>query len=666
MRISFISYLFVSLLAYANGFAQCPGPGRSPKEAIPVCGNTRYRMDNNATDSCYNGTMVVPCRTNVLNDYFPQWFSFTCYKAGSFGIRINALFNAPVKYILFDITGIKPEEVFDQGERAVKGLNLSTEMGVFGANNNGSNYFVCPNVNIVVPTMSSMPILEAGHKYLLFLGCRVSFNFLITGGTAEINPPPAPHLLKAEAGCNGQKAIIRLNKKFKCSSLSANGSEFSLSPPVANIISASAVSCNYVDETDSVTIKFDQALPFGTYTVSIHVGSDENTLLDGCNQAIPEFETVDFTISGPPLPIKMDSITKPGCKPDELQLVFKRLIDCNSIAANGSDFMITGTAPVNITGASAICDDGLSYKVMVKLSSPIYSKGNFQVRLQKGNDGNTLIDECGKEIIEGDILPFSTKDTVSADFTYNIRFGCKSDTIEYFNTGNFVDTWKWNFDNAGSSTQQNPVRIYRSFGIKKAFLLVSNGVCTDSSSAEINLDNAFKASFEATSIACPGDLVSFNNKSTGNIVAWTWDFGNGLTSDLKTPAPQLFNPADYTFDLPIRLLAQNSHGCFDTAFQLVKIVNNCSILVPNSFTPNGDGLNDYLYPLNAYKAVDLFFRVYDRTGRIVFETTDWTRKWDGRFKGQPADRGTYVWVLKYKDKDSGKTILKKGSTILLH
>ncbi len=661
----FIFLHFLVIWAVA-GFSQCPGPGRNPQEAIPVCSNDRYRIDNSVPDPCSNGGIAFPCRDGLYRDENPRWFSFTCYQTGTFGLRANALFNTPIKYALFDVTGIKLEELYNETPRIIKGFNLSTEFGVFGANNNGSNYFVCPSKQIVVPTMSSMPVIEAGHKYQLFLGCKVSFNFIITGGTAVINPPPAPHLLKAEGSCNGQKAFIYLNKKFKCNSLSGDGSEFSLSPPVANITSASAVSCSYGPETDSVLLKFDQRLPDGNYTVTIHAGRDENTLLDGCNQQIPEFETVNFTIAPPPEPIKMDSITKPGCKPDELQLVFKRLIDCSSVAADGSDFTIAGTYPVSITGATAICDDGLSYKVLVRLSQSLYSRGNFEISLRKGSDGNTLIDECGKEIIPGDILRFSTKDTVNADFTYQVRYGCQADTIEYFNTGNFVDTWKWSFDNNSSSIQQNPVRIYRSFGNKTTRLFVSNGVCTDTSSRQIFLDNAFKAAFEATSIVCPGELVSFNNKSTGTINSWYWDFGNGVTSNLKDPAPLSFAISPSTYDLPIRLVAGNRHGCFDTVYRYTKIVNNCDVMVPNTFTPNGDGLNDYLYPMNAYKALDLYFRVYDRTGQLVFETRDWTKKWDGRFKGQPADRGTYVWVLRYTDKDGGKVIFRKGSVLLLH
>lgn len=667
MQIRLLLYCIFSFATIKSGFSQtCTGPGRSPGEAIPICAGERYRINDNALDSCFNGLIVFPCVKNYVYDYFPEWFSFTCYSAGTFGLRANAFFNVPIKYFLFDITGIKPEEVFQKSMQIVKGFNLSDAGGTYGADNNGTNYFICPSINSVPPTMSSMPRLEVGHKYLLYLGCPLPFSFQVRGGTAGINPPPDPHLFKADAGCNGKKAIIYLNKKFRCNSLSSNGSEFSLSPPIANITEASAVSCNYKAETDSVTLKFDQVLPFGTYTVTIHAGSDDNTLLDECGVAIPEFETVNFTVAAPAGPIKMDSITRPGCKPDELQLVFKRMIECSSISSDGSDFSITGSSAVNIISASAICDDGLSNKVLIKLSAPIYSSGNFQIKLLKGNDGNTLVDECGKEIIAGDILPFSTKDTVNAGFSWNIRFGCKSDTIEYFNTGNFVDSWKWSFDNTGSSTQQNPVRIYRSFGLKTAKLYVSNGVCADTSSRTINLDNAFKASFEATSIACPGDPVIFNNKSSGDIASWLWNFGNGLTSSLKTPGPQLFDPPGNTFDLPIRLVAENNHGCFDTALQFVKIVNNCSILVPNSFTPNGDGLNDYLYPINAYKALNLYFRVYTRSGQIVFETTDWTRKWDGRFKGQPADVGTYVWELKYTDKESGKAVLRKGSTILLH
>jgi len=115
----------------------------------------------------------------------------------------------------------------------------------------------------------------------------------------------------------------------------------------------------------------------------------------------------------------------------------------------------------------------------------------------------------------------------------------------------------------------------------------------------------------------------------------------------------------------VKLIVQNNLGCFDTAAKQLIEVKSCYITVPSGFTPNGDGVNDYLYPLNAYKATNLEFRVYNRYGQLVFETKDWTKKWDGTISGKPQDTGTFVWMLQYTDKDSGKEYFLKGTTVLI-
>ena len=94
-------------------------------------------------------------------------------------------------------------------------------------------------------------------------------------------------------------------------------------------------------------------------------------------------------------------------------------------------------------------------------------------------------------------------------------------------------------------------------------------------------------------------------------------------------------------------------------------MQSCYITVPNGFTPNGDGKNDYLYPLNAYNAIALDFKVYNREGQIVFETRDWTKKWDGTINGHPQATGTYVWTLNYTDGPTGKKIFLQGTSVLI-
>ena len=114
----------------------------------------------------------------------------------------------------------------------------------------------------------------------------------------------------------------------------------------------------------------------------------------------------------------------------------------------------------------------------------------------------------------------------------------------------------------------------------------------------------------------------------------------------------------------VRLAIADTSGCTDTAYHFVKVLDNCYIAVPTAFTPNGDGLNDYLYPLNAYKATNLSFKVFNRAGQLAYETKDWSVKWDGNIKGTKQASGVYVWMLDYNDA-TGKKISLKGTTLLI-
>ena len=94
-------------------------------------------------------------------------------------------------------------------------------------------------------------------------------------------------------------------------------------------------------------------------------------------------------------------------------------------------------------------------------------------------------------------------------------------------------------------------------------------------------------------------------------------------------------------------------------------MKNCYAAVPSAFTPNNDGLNDYLYPLNASKADQMEFRVYNRMGQLVFISTNISKKWDGKFMGLPQDTGLFIWMLRYTHHDTGEKIFLKGTTLLI-
>ena len=614
--------------------------------------------------------MPVPCNDNAqYSDVRPFWYKFTCFTGGTLGFMVTPNnFDDDYDWQIFDVTGRNPNDVYTNSSLFVA-CNWSSNPGPTGTTTGASSLINCAG-----PTYSNkskMPTLIQGHEYLLLLsnfspsqqGYKLSFG----GGTASITDPKNPGLVSALAGCGGLKVGIKLNKKMKCSSLALNGSDFVLSPANGTIASVVGIGCSGSFDMDSIDVIMSGALPPGAYTLSLKNGSDGNTLLDNCNRNIPVGTGINFTVF-PIQPTPMDSIEKVGCAPNELRLVFRTPINCSSISPSGSEFSVTGPSTVTITGATGTCSPTTGTRsILVKLAQPIQLGGTYQIRIQTGNDGNTIIDDCGQETLPAS-LNFTVADTVSADFSYQKLLGCVTDTIQLSHDGrNGVNSWTWSSDNTIISNQQNYDAYYTVFGIKAIKLRVSNGVCSDSSTVNVNLDNQLTADFSFSDVVCPEDFGIFKDKSIGNIQSWNWDLGNGSTSILKDPPPQKYIAPTATREIfyTASLIVQNDLNCFDTVVHRFKAVNTCIIKVPNAFTPNNDGRNDFLYPLNAYKADNLVFKVFNRFGQMVFETRDWTKKWDGTVNGQQQGTGTFVWMLSYVDRDTGKPVFMKGTTVII-
>lgn len=675
MKARRIKYHILLIIAFIIGvsFTQkataqnCVSLGQNPETAFPVCGIATFTQSS--VNICGDRTIPSRCNGNVFTDKNPYWYKFTCFSSGTLGFIITPNnVGDDYDWQLFDVTNRNVRDVYNDVSMFVA-CNWSGESGITGASPAGNSLIRCEGPG--VPLFSSMPFITQGRQYLLlishFTNTQSGYSLSFGGGTGSITDPTDPHLLSAEASCDATIVRVKLNKKMKCSSLTPSGSEFKINPPLANVIGATGIGCNQGFDTDSLELRLNNPLVPGNYNVIINNGTDGNTLLDNCDRLIPDNEQIPLRID-PIAPTPMDSLIKPGCAPQSVVLVFKKGMRCNSIAPDGSDFILTGNYPANIISAAGACDaNGNAKKITVTFNTPLYRAGRFTITLASGSDGNTLIDECGQETPERQQISFDVKDTVNAYFTFTINFGCEVDRVQYSHNGaNGVTSWSWNFGIPPSSNAQNPTVDYTLFQPQETELIVSNGVCSDTSKAIIPLNNFMKAGFIGPEFICPNDRVLFQDTSIGQIRAWQWNFGNGNASTQQNPPPQNYPTGiNSNYQTETRLIVTNNLGCKDTAYFSSTVVWNCYIAVPSAFTPNGDGLNDFLYPVNAYKAQKLRFTVYNRFGQRLFYTENRFSKWDGKFLGKPCDIGTYVWTLDYTDGDTGRRITQKGTSILI-
>lgn len=647
----------------------CTTQGQRPETAFPVCGTSVFQQTT--VPFCRNGNLSAPgCPASAgLGDKNPFWYRFTCYQTGTLGFIItpnNA--NEDYDWQLFDVTNHNPQDVYTNNSLFVT-ANWAGTYGNTGASASGVTNIECgSDPALLRPTFVQMPTIQVGHTYLLMIshfddtpnGYKLSFG----GGTGVITDPNIPRLKSAEANCGGDVIRLKLSKKIFCNSLSSTGSEFYITPSTATAVSATGIGCTAGFDTDSIEIRLSAFLDPGNYTLRIRKGTDGNTLLDYCGNAVPETDEISFALL-PKTPTPMDSIVQVGCAPGQVKLIFSKPILCSSVATDGSDFIVNGSYPVTVNAASGACVNGLTKEITVSLAAPLQRAGTFNLQLRTGSDGNTLINECGMPTAAGSTLTFTVADTVNADFTYAIGYGCIRDTVRYFHAGtNSVNSWSWSLGEGQQSTTQNPTGIYAVFNEKTVNLAVSNGVCQDSSTRKVALINFLKADFTVLEDNCPQELIPFKDGSVGQGLTYAWNFGDGGTSDSANPHHAYAIPIRETV-YPVRLTITDSFSCQKSIQHPVTIYSSCFIAVPNAFTPNNDGRNDFFKVLNAVKAEDFEFYIYNRWGQLVFQTRNWKQGWDGKLGGREQGTAAYVWMLRYTNRDTKKKVEQKGTMVLI-
>jgi gliding motility-associated-like protein len=137
----------------------------------------------------------------------------------------------------------------------------------------------------------------------------------------------------------------------------------------------------------------------------------------------------------------------------------------------------------------------------------------------------------------------------------------------------------------------------------------------------------------------PNTAIKFT--STGsNASSYTWDFGDGTYGYEANPSHLYKKTGSYR----VCLIVKNGKECIDSLCKTVEADVKTAIAIPTAFSPNGDGVNDILYVRGG--AVQSFIlRIFNRWGQLVFETNDFSKGWDGTFKGQPQDMDIFAYVL---------------------
>ncbi|PZV76091.1 gliding motility-associated-like protein [Algoriphagus aquaeductus] len=153
--------------------------------------------------------------------------------------------------------------------------------------------------------------------------------------------------------------------------------------------------------------------------------------------------------------------------------------------------------------------------------------------------------------------------------------------------------------------------------------------------------------------------IQFWNKSFGQITSYFWDFGDGSESFEENPKHTYTAEGEYEVTLKVT----DIFGCASEVKKKISVFDYY-LVVPNVFTPNGDGINDYFFP-KFINIESLEFWVLNKWGETVFYTDDLNSQgWNGKINQAVGLPGNYVYKLKFKTLD-GRTQTQTDLFLLL-
>ncbi len=238
----------------------------------------------------------------------------------------------------------------------------------------------------------------------------------------------------------------------------------------------------------------------------------------------------------------------------------------------------------------------------------------------------------------------------TADFAAAYLDGCVPYTVQ-FSDSSIAGTqisYLWDFGDGTTSTAANPVHTYTDTGYFDVSLIITttNGCISVDTFSVPNLVHVSPspiAGFDVTShsVSIFSPFIGVIDQSVG-ADSCIVDFGDGFVTTDCNAMHTYWAYGPYN----IMQVVYNEFGCTDTAWVAVEVTPEHRFYIPNTFTPNGDGLNDVFIPV-VLGADEYHFMIFDRWGELIFETHDTFVGWDGRYKGNKCQEDVYVWKIKY-------------------
>jgi gliding motility-associated-like protein len=282
-----------------------------------------------------------------------------------------------------------------------------------------------------------------------------------------------------------------------------------------------------------------------------------------------------------------------------------------------------------------------------------------------------LQDQCGiSDTACGLILHYPV---IPATFTMQDYLGCEPhevlmtlDYVEYQN----IKQMSWHFDDGDEGTTEASINHnYLNDGTYYPWLVITDYndcIYVDTTEIPVLIWPTPFANFEADPSVnlLPNTTFAFNDFSIDSYqYEWTFDaYGQSAAPDTSFAFP-----AEMAGSYLVGLKVSNQYGCADSTYRQVIVEDEIDVYIPNSFTPDGDGINDFWFiEGKGFQELGYHMQVFNRWGDLVFESQDSTQPWTGGSQdgNHYVPDGVYTYLAKFRDNQNDVNYVYKGYVVV--
>lgn len=593
------------------------GAGSNPGPALTTTANLQYISYECPNDGSYT------IRNNVLPCFQNTWHNLQSDHTGNangYFMLINASLQKSEFYI-DTVKGLCPNTTY---EYAAWIMNMLIPFACAG---NGINPNLTFNIErtdgTILQTYSTGDIVAATNpqwkQYGFFFATPTDASDVVVriinnsiGGCGNdlaidditfraCGPDLTPYIVGVQGDvkelCEGDKADVTLscnisagynNPSYQWQSSTDNGNTYTDIP-----------GANAASFVKNITAN----APVGKYFYRLSVAEATNINLPSCKVAS---SALMININSKPVTNVVSN--SPVCEGTPVNLT----------ASGGSEYAWSGVNAFSASGASVTINN-----------AKLTDSGKYYVSI-------TSVDGCRQT--DSTVVDITPAPDASAAF--NNKTICRGDSVSLSSSGGTSYLWS---PSAGLSSSVIADPIAKPGDTTVYTVVVQNETaCKDSATITINVIASPKADAGPDKIIIEGQSMQLLATVYGDNTSYSW-LPDRYIDDVHSLQP-IVSPVN---DMTYFLTANSNDGC-GVSKDSVKIHVYKKVIIPNAFSPNGDGINDTwnIKALNSYNDYEL--SVFNRYGRIIFTTGNYSKAWDGSFNGKPMPAGTYYYLLDLK------------------